>query len=108
MLKRFFPVAVAVILLLSLQMPASAAIDELAFGSSPAVMVYLFAVQEAGQMPDSPYTKERLNKALAFCNGKLSQHLVDRLKNITDLVNAKKFAQAKKEAKGLQAEIYGE
>ena len=108
MFKRLSPFLMGLIVLVSLHLPAAAAIDELAFGSSPAVMVYLFAVQEAGQMPDSPYTKERLNKAVAFCNGKLSEHLVDRLKNIAALVNGKKFAQAKKEAKGLQAEIYGE
>lgn len=86
----------------------AASIDELAFGDSPAVMVYLFSLQEAGAMTDSPDTLKRLTNAVAFCRGKLRDDLVNQLESITTLVKAKKYAQARKLAKELRDEIYGE
>lgn len=94
--------------LLLLASPVRAAIDELAFGESPAAMVYLFVVQEVSQAPDSPFTARRVTNAVQFCKGKISEHLVTRLDSISKLVKTKKYSLAKKAAVDLQAEIYGE
>ena len=94
--------------LILLCVPASASIDELAFGDSPAAMVYLFALNEVRQTPDSPYTLKRVNSAVAFCKGKVSDNLVGVLQDLASLIKAKKYAQAKKDAKGIHDEIYGE
>ncbi len=94
--------------LLLLGTPASATIDSLAFGDSPEVMVYLFCLQEVGQSPDSPDTLKRLNKGIAFCKGKLGDDLVTQLQNFANLIKVKKYAQARKAAKELRDEIYGE
>lgn len=107
-MKKFSRFLLALSTSLLLCTPASAAIDELAFGDSPAVMVYLFSLQEVGQMPDSPYTLTRVKNAVAFCKGKLSDDLVNRLQSIATLVKDKKYAQAKKAVKDLQNQIYGE
>lgn len=93
---------------LLLSSPASASIDELAFGDSPAVMVYLFALQEVCEMPDSSFTLRRLNNAVVFCKGKVRDDLVGQLQVLANLIKAKKYTQAKKAAKELHDEIYGE
>ncbi len=107
-MKRFSPLLFASCLMLSPCVPASASIDDLAFGDSPAVMVFLFALGEADRMTDTPGTITRVNNAITFCKGKIREDLVGRLEHIVTLLKAKKYAQAKKAVQEFHDEIYGE
>ncbi len=87
---------------------ASAAIDELAFGTTPQVMVYLFAVDEVSKIPDSPYTLKRVDSAVKFCRGRISAGLMESLVEIQQLLHQKKPRQAQEKARMLLAMTYGE
>lgn len=102
--------ALATALLVALITPQAVfgCIDELAFGTSPAVMVYLFAVGEVTHTPDSPYTVRRVANAVIFCRGKVSGFLEDRLIAIKRLLDGKKYGQARQQAKELLNEVFSE
>ena len=99
---------VALALLVALTAPSLAAIDELAFGTGPAHMVYLFVVDEVLTTPDSPYTAKRLENAVKFVQGKVSGTLIRHLVDLQTLIQERKFSKAKEKARKLKAVIYGE
>ncbi len=87
---------------------AAAAVDSLAFGSSPEAMVYLFTINEVCHFPKSELTLARVQAAIKFCRSKLAPNLVKSLETIEADLRHKKYKQAQKRARRLQNMIYGE